>query len=339
MSHRSATAEAQYLRITDTLGYTIVDIQSPWQPGNRMGRYYLVEDKTTETPADGIRIQVPVQRLATTSATQMGFLHALDEQDCIVAMATPHLIYNAPAREIVDLGEDFNLNTEALLLSAPDLLLMTNYGAPMTNVDRIRQAGIVVMELVEWTEQDPLARAAWIRLFGALTCQRAAADSILQEVSTAYHDLTAQHPADAAKTLATGQSFRGTWYVPTAGTYMGHLVLDAGADYAFATDTTNSSLPLTLEQALTTFAEADVWVGVNAGSLAELAAIDEKHTWMKAYQTGQVYNFMRRINATGGNDYWETGIVHPEYILQDLMWTLHRDAMPDYEPRFVLQLQ
>jgi iron complex transport system substrate-binding protein len=37
------------------------------------------------------------------------------------------------------------------------------------------------------------------------------------------------------------------------------------------------------------------------------------------------------VNAYGGNDYWESGIVHPDVILADLVKILHPDLLPDHE--------
>ena len=137
----------------------------------------------------------------------------------------------------------------------------------------------------------------------------------------------------------SGASYRGTWYVPSGTTYMGCLFRDAGAAYAFADECTNGSIPLTMEQALRAFSEADVWVGANARTMEELRAIDDHHTWFKAYKTGRVYHFYRRTNSTGGNDFWETGVVHPEIILRDLQWALYPDLYPDYEPYFIGRVQ
>lgn len=331
------TGEAQYLRIHDGGTYRQVDILNPWQEGQLTARYYLVRHDSIATPQDGVRLHVPVERIATTSATQVGFLHALGESGRIVGMTTPHLVYNRPTQAVQDLGNDFDMNIEQLLLCQPDLLLMTRYPQDMGNVTRLRQLGIPMMELVEWTEQDPVARAAWIRLFGALTCREEAADSILRQVQSDYTALAQAKDEHSKVTLMSGQSFQDTWYVPTSRTYMGRLILDAGAQYAFATDTTSGSLPLTLENALIAFAEAEVWIGVNARSLAELAAIDEKHTWFASYQNGRVYHFQHRSTDAGANDFWETGVVHPEYILEDIQNVLHPKA--EYEYHFIEQLR
>ena len=124
----------------------------------------------------------------------------------------------------------------------------------------------------------------------------------------------------------SGMSWRGTWYVPAGGTFMGNLFRDAGAQYKYEDNPSTSSIPLTMEQAIQDFAQADVWVGCEANSLKELEAIDKKHTWFKAFQTRQVYNFRRRALPSGANDFWESGTVHPERILQDLQHILEGDT-------------
>ena len=134
----------------------------------------------------------------------------------------------------------------------------------------------------------------------------------------------------------SGMSWRGTWYVPAGGTFMGNLFRDAGAQYKYEDDPSTSSIPLTMEQAIQDFAHADVWVGCEANSLTELVAIDNKHTWFKAYQTGKVYNFRRRALPSGANDFWESATVHPERVLEDLQKVLRGDTTELY---YMMQLK
>lgn len=335
-----ADEQPLYFCIADTLGCKKAEVYNPWQKGELLGRYYLVADSTAEVPADGVRLQVPLQRIATTSAPHIGYLKALDGLDRIVAMATPDWVYNRPLQTVEDIGEDLNLNMEKLLLSRPNALIISAYGQNMQNVERIRQAGIPVIYMVEWREENPLARMEWIRLMGALIGEINKADSVVEEVREAYHREQAVGQAiTERRSIVSGASFRGTWYVPSGSTYMGQLFRDAGADYAFADRQSDGSIPLNMEQALQVFGEADVWVGCNVKTMSELRQIDEKQTWFRAYKTGEVYNFYRRQNENGANDFWETGVVHPEYILRDLRYALYPTTMPDYEPMFLERLQ
>lgn len=286
-----ADEQPLYFRIADTLGMQKAEVYNPWQKGELLGRYYLVADSTAEVPADGMRLQVPLQRIATTSATHIGYLKALDGLERIVAMATPDWVYNRPLQAVEDIGEDLNLNMEKLLLSRPNALIISAYGQNMQNIERIRQAGIPIIYMVEWREENPLARMEWIRLMGALIGEENKADSVVEEVREAYHHEQAVSQAiTERRSIVSGASFRGTWYVPSGSTYMGQLFRDAGADYAYADRQSDGSIPLNMEQALQVFGKADVWVGCNAKTLSELRQIDEKQTWFRAYKTGEVYN-------------------------------------------------
>jgi len=141
------------------------------------------------------------------------------------------------------------------------------------------------------------------------------------------------------RSILSGGDFRGTWYIPSGGTYMGHLFHDAGAVYRYENDSTTGSLPLSLETVLQEFQTADVWVGAPAKSMVQLTEIDERHAWFEAYKNQHVFHFDGQSNANGGNNFWETGVVHPERILQDLIWALYPELLPDYAPYYIRKLK
>lgn len=295
---------------------THLTIYSPWQKENVMQD--IVIDRCT------------VERIACTSATHVGFIKELGMMDKVVGVTTPKLIYSltdADRERITDIGNDINLNKEALLLCKPEVVIVSSYGQGDDRHKQIEALGIPVIYCQEWTESTPLARAEWIRVFGAVLGCRPKADSIYASVREEYEQLKCLNVSESkSKSIMSGMSFRGTWYVPAGETFMGHLFRDARAVYKYEDNPSTSSIPLTLEQALQDFAEADVWVGCNAHSLNELEAIDKKHTWFKSYQTEQVYNFYKRTLPSGANDFWESGVVHPERILQDLQKVLTGDT-------------
>lgn len=184
-----------------------------------------------------------------------------------------------------------------------------------------------------------MARAEWIRVLGALTGRLHEADSVFAEVERKYNDLRnnqsqiINHPS--AK-IMSGNNFRGTWYVPSGKNYLAYLFKDAGAEYPFYEDERETSIPLTMEDCLRYFHEADVWVGAGGNSLAELAEMDEKHTWFKAYQNGRVYNWRKQRLPSGANNFWERGVVHPEEMLEDVILMLNN--APDSLLHFATKL-
>lgn len=298
---------------------TIITIYSPWQKGEVMQQ---------------LTFSQPYERIICTSATHIGFIHELGMTDKVVGASRPERIFNLSddkRQHIVNIGDDFQPNMEVLLLCQPDLVIISSYMEGDALPQQIEAFGIPVLYCNEWTETTPLARAEWIRVFGAIFGCQPKADSIYNAVCEAYNNT--QHNTtlhNSAPRLMSGMSWRGTWYVPAGETFMGTLFQDAGAAYRYADNPSTSSIPLQLERVLQEFADADVWVGADVRTLAELEALDSKHTWFQAYQTGQVYHYLKRSLPSGANDFWESGVVHPERILQDLQKVLHGDTTELY---------
>ena len=297
---------------------TTITIYSPWQKGQVMQK---------------LSFNQPYKRIVCTSATHMGFISELGMTDKVVGVCRPERVYNLSKEDrerITDIGDDMQPSMEKILLLNPDLVILYTYAQGDPIPAQVEALGIPILYCNEWTETTPLARAEWIRLFGAVFGCLNHADSIYTSVRDAYAQLKVDSLKFKGKSIMSGMSWRGTWYVPTGGTFMGHLFHDAGAQYKYEDNPSTSSLPLTMEQALQDFAQADVWVGCEANSLKELEAIDKKHTWFNAFQTGQVYNFRRRALPGGANDFWESATVHPERVLQDLQKVLRGDTADLY---------
>ncbi len=50
-----------------------------------------------------------------------------------------------------------------------------------------------------------------------------------------------------------------------------------------------------------------------------------------AYQKKQIFVSSARINEYGGNDYWESAIIHPELQLQDFIQIFHPNLLETKE--------
>ena len=312
----------------DTAGFTIdiqndstiITIYSPWQKEQVMQK---------------LSFNQPYERIVCTSATHMGFIHELGMIDKVVGVCRPERVYNLREEDrerITDIGDDMQPSMEKILLLNPDLVILYTYAQGDPIPAQVEALGIPILYCNEWTETTPLARAEWIRLFGAVFGCQTKADSVFASVCDAYERLRAMGDGQLAKgkSIMSGMSWRGTWYVPAGGTFMGNLFRDAGAQYKYEDNPSTSSIPLTMEQVIQDFSQADVWVGCEANSLKELEAIDKKHTWFTAFQTGQVYNFRRKALPSGANDFWESATVHPERVLQDLQKVLRGDTTDLY---------
>ena len=288
-------------------------------------------------PYQRVCVKQTMKRLGTMSTVQVGFLYALDALDCLAAVCNPELIYTPVKGDEIDLGDSMKPSAERVLQANLDALLAVNYGQ-YDNLEaaRIEKLGVLTIYVNEWQEGSPLARAEWIRVLGALTGKLPQADSIFNEVETKYKSLQQSVISRQTTKIMSGNNFRGTWYVPSGKNYLAYLFKDAGADYPFYDDERETSIPLTIEETLRYFHEADVWVGAGGDSLDELAQMDEKHTWFKAYQEGRVYNWRKQRLPSGANNFWERGVVHPEEMLEDVIHILNN--APDSTLHFAVRL-
>ena len=291
-------------------------------------------------PHQCICVREPMHRLGTMSTVQVGFLYAIGAMDHLVAVCNPELIYTPLQGDEIDLGDSMHPIAERVLKANLDALLAVNYGQyDNLEATRLEKLGVLTLYINEWQETSPLARAEWIRVLGALTGHMHEADSVFLEVERRYNDLKNLQSSISnlqSSKIMSGNNFRGTWYVPSGKNYLAYLFKDAGADYPYYEDMSATSIPLTIEQTVRTFSEADVWVGAGGDSMEELAAIDSKHTWFKAYKNHRVYNWRKQQHPGGANNFWERGVVHPEEMLEDLIHILNND--PDSLLHFAAKL-
>ncbi|MFV0391331.1 MAG: ABC transporter substrate-binding protein [Paludibacteraceae bacterium] len=324
--------------IKDTENYKEVVVFSPWERNAVYARYYLVRDENQQTPVDGIKVKVPLESIATTSVTHLGFFNLLGEADKITAICSPGLVYdqqiqtNFSAGKIIALGDAFRLNVEKIMVLNPDGLMMSGYNRTDANAERVQLAGIPVIYNNEWMESSLLARAEWIKFVAVFFDKSRLADSIFSEIETRYDSVRINVTNVSYKPkIISGSNFRGTWYMPGGNSYMSKLYQDAGADYFYANDTTVGSLPLNFESVLRDFSNTDFWLNCNFNTINELIQADKKNELFRPVKENRVYNFNKRQLPSGANDFWESAVARPDLLLGDVVAILHPDLMPDWE--------
>jgi iron complex transport system substrate-binding protein len=280
------------------------------------------------------------------SATHFGFLDLLGETDKVTGVCDASYIYNPYILKCVeegrvkDLGDAFNLDIERLLLLNPQVVMTSAYNAEDENSKRMRQTGLTLLYNIEWQESSLLGRAEWIKFVAAFFDKAALADSIFGQVADRYNDIKNQAAGlmSSAPAMLSGQDFRGTWSMPAGQSFNARLFQDAGVRYYYAGNDASGSISTSIEEALLHFSEAEVWVNVQASTLEELEKTDKKYRLFKAYQSGNVYNTLKRSTATGGNDYWESGVARPDLLLSDMIKISHPSLLPDYELTYMKRL-
>ncbi|MBO4936335.1 MAG: ABC transporter substrate-binding protein [Alistipes sp.] len=89
----------------------------------------------------------------------------------------------------------------------------------------------------------------------------------------------------------------------------------------------NSTTPISLEEALVLASQADFWINLGQiTSFEELCAAAPRFTKVDAVKFRRLYNNTKRTNASRGSDFWESGAIRPDLILEDLVKILHYEA-------------
>jgi iron complex transport system substrate-binding protein len=166
---------------------------------------------------------------------------------------------------------------------------------------------------------------------GEIIGQRAKAEQVFQQIPVRYNQLKEEAAAAASSAkpkVMINTPYADSWVMASTSSYVARLIADAGGDYIYRKNTSNSSMPIDLEEAARLSAEADVWI--NVGSLTSLS--DMRRQFPKFADTpcvvkGEVYNCDKRSEPGRGNDYWESGIVNPDIVLRDLIKIFHPELI------------
>ena len=224
------------------------------------------------------------------------------------------------------MGTSYNLNREIVLSAAPDLLLLSDFS------DAPKGISLPTLYSFEWKEENLLARAEWIKLWGALFDKFSQADSLFKDMENKYLKLKVlvDNEIRVKPTLFAGGSYSGTWYLTGGKGFMAGVYADAGANFLMA-DTSIATVSCGLEWMLSEFSQADFWL--NCGDLS-MEKWDNRLLHLKSVQNGNVYHFQKRsksVNGVGISDFYESAVAHPDVILADVISILHPQLLPDYE--------
>lgn len=331
---------------------TILTINDPWQGASGIRNvYYLIGDREDEgIDADPSRIiRVPVRNIICMSSTHLAMIAALGRQRTVSAVSGIKYIYDSILREMADsgligeTGYDSGINHELILKLDPDLIMLYGIGSESAGyMNRISDTGIKMMYNADYLETNPLGRAEWIKVFGALYSLEELADSIFNATVTAYNQIKSEimEASPAKPTVLLGLPYRDTWYISPGNSYISTLISDAGGNYLWSGTSSQVSLPYSFETVYLRALKADFWLNPGAAtSKSEIRALDTRLEMLPCYVSGKIYNNTARTTETGGNDYWESGIVNPHIILRDISSILHPGIIGDHELYYFRKLE
>jgi iron complex transport system substrate-binding protein len=344
---------ASRFRLLSAENYTILEIIDPWQGAENVRQtWYLVpEDEygSFTAPDEGTVLSIPLKRIVCMSATHVAMVAALGRDDVICAVSGSGLVYNSGLRESIrlgavrDVGFDEGLNRELLVELAPDIIFAYGIGSEsVAYQSKLTELGMKVLYNAEYLETEPLGKAEWIKVFGALFNCSEKADSLFREAETEYNSLKEDVilKGNTRPLVLLGLPWNEAWYISPGNSYMSKLINDAGGDYLWKKTTSNISMPYNLENVYLNAVRADFWINPgSANSIADIEATDYRLKTLGAVIRGNVYNNNKRMTLSGANDYWETGCIRPGLILRDLAKIFDNSMFPDDSLYFYKELK
>jgi len=338
---------ARHLSLDDFDNFMILHITKAY-PGAPAYDYVLTEKdvKLPDSLKNLTRINIPLQNIVVTSTTHLPALDVLGLQNKLIGFPNTNYISNKHFREkvkngdITDIGNGRQLNTEELLKLHPDLLMQFSSGEAQNNDLFLQEKGIPVLYNADWTEQNPLGRAEWLKVFGLLFHKEKPADSIFNQIENKY--LSIKHKIDTTRPkpmVLQGGLFGDKWYVPGGQSYATQLIKDAGGQYLWQNDTHTGSMALNYENVLLEAPKADVWL--NPGMLISKEALLKQMPVIKDfkfYQKDRIYTYNLTKGATGGVLYFEESNIHPDKVLNDLYHIFYPKIDEHYRFNFYKKL-
>lgn len=313
--------------------------------GNTYASYFRIIDTavvsvspfTGET--DTLAVPEPFDNIVCMSSSYAACFSASGCDSVIAGISGKRFVSSPGIRarkdSVLEVGYESTFDYEAVMRLRPDVVLAYSVNSSLpAYVRRLESLGVNVLVLYDHLENHPLARAEYIRLAGALTGRQEYADSVFGRIMERYLCLAGEtseifgNPSDRygrqerrrAKVLLN-LPYADVWYVPGESSYMSRLIYDAGGEVLGAQKGGRVSSSISVEEAYALSEKADFWL--NPGTCRTREEIGAMHPLFPSFgpmkKPHSVFNNIALMNDAGGNDFWESGAVRPDLVLEDLV--------------------
>ena len=310
-------------------GATLLSVRNPWQGAEGVTFYHDIDTIA------------PPQRIIAMSSSHTAMLDAVGCADRIVGISGCRFIYNPTLCQAIDQGKiaevgyDSSFDFEKIRSLKADVVLLYGVaGEAKAMTDKLDELAIPYIYIGDYLEANPLGKAEWVVALSYLCGVEEQGKALFTEVERSYNTLREQNSSlDNKPRVMLNTPYRDTWFMPSHDSYMVRLIEDAGGEYVLTksdSKLSTTSKPISLEEALELALRADFWLNLGqTASLEELKAVAPRFAKVDAVRQGRVYNNTKRTNESRGSDFWESGAIRPDIILEDLVKILHHDAPTD----------
>ena len=351
----SRTSQLKYAKgftIENYTNLTVLKVNSPWPNTTKPLKYALIPKEkmavmTINRDEFDAIIAVPIEKIVVTSTTHIPALEALNEETKLIGFPDTQYVSSKKTRRLIDeghvaeLGSNETLNVESVINLQPELVIGFGINGQNAAYKTIQNSNIPVVFNGDWTEENPLGKAEWIKFFALFFQKEKVAENIFSEIEENY--ISAKNLADKANkkpTVMAGAMYKDIWYLPGGNSWAAQFLKDANAQYLWEETDESGSLSLGWEVVLNTAKNADYWIGSSQFTgYKEMQKANTHYTKFDAFSQKKIHTFANTKGATGGLLFYELAPQRPDLVLKDLIYILHPELRTDYEPVFYTPLK
>lgn len=316
-----------YEILGDDASNRLIRVSRPWQ-GDAVVEQSLAifSDKASAEGYDGQYIVGRAERVVCMSTSHIAMIELLGRTESIVGVSGKQYIMSeaiAGNPKVKDVGYDSSLDYEALVVLRPDVVLLYGVSAENTALTaKLRELHLPYLYLGDYTEQSPLGKAEWLVAVAEIMGCRTEGEQMFSEIAERYNAVrdSVVRSTNSPKVMFN-TPYQEVWYMPSDDSYMVQLLEDAGGTYIYkGRNKTAGSVGISLEEAYMLVSEADLWLNVGqCSTLDELRQSAPHFARCAVVERGDVYNNNARRTVAGGSDFWESAIVRPDVVLEDMV--------------------
>ena len=290
--------------------------------------------------------KLPLKKVILLNASLMGYFTELGLEDKIIGLSSPEYIFSEKIHQRMDAGKIENIgneqkyDVEKIIALKPDLI-MTNYFPSFENTyELLKKNGIEVVFLDEYAEQNPLEKSKYLLVFGALFQQERLAEEKFNAIQKNYSALKGlAQKATTNPVVITNEIYGGQWFFPGGKTSFAQLMKDAHARYINADNNDTKASVMSFEEVLVKAELATFWVNLgHFNSKKELLQTNPNYAKLNVFNKGKIYTMMGKSKGKA-NDYFESGVVHTDWVLKDYIKIFHPELLPHDSLTYMKELK
>jgi len=313
---------------------------------------FLLVQCGTPVPAHDSRtrvVTVPAQRFVLTNlafisaAVRMGLLDQLIGISSINGVSHPAVLERHSAGRLKEVGTGPHSSVE-LAMAVDTEILFTFYSAwPNYNTHpKLWEVGIQGIPTADHFESTTLGRTEWIKFLALFFNREREANEIFAPVARRYQELQSRvrNPATRPDVLVGWPSGRDIWNLNGSRNFFASLIHDAGGEYFWQDDLALSLVPVNMERAFDQQRDSLFYISrsYSASTRAALAGKNPVMPHLRAFSQNQIWSPDKNTQLHRKTPWQDQSLDHPDVVLADLIFVLHPERMPNYEPYYFRRL-